>query len=150
VIVAAGISRQIRLTEYRCYIKEMILYGAAGADTSSRTKSFVCQTTPHYGSTSREVPTLFAHIIHHAQEKVNKKFADFGKICLKRRALPPNAPRCPRCQCARRTSWIVTRCFLPGNGGVPPLSFRATDWWRTLCIRIAPGNVTSGQRSVCL
>ena len=28
---------------------------AAGADTSSRVKPFVCQTTPHFGSTSREV-----------------------------------------------------------------------------------------------
>ena len=28
---------------------------AAGAEISSRTVSFVCQTTPHFGSTSREV-----------------------------------------------------------------------------------------------
>ena len=28
---------------------------AAGAETPSRTKSFVCRTTPHYGSTSRGV-----------------------------------------------------------------------------------------------
>ena len=28
---------------------------AAGAEISSRTMSFVCQTTPHFGSTSREV-----------------------------------------------------------------------------------------------
>ena len=36
-------------------IKEVIQYGAAGADTSSRTRSFVCHSTPHFDSTSREV-----------------------------------------------------------------------------------------------
>lgn len=33
--------------------------------------SFVCQTTPHFGSTSRRVPTLFVLIIHDQEEKVN-------------------------------------------------------------------------------
>ena len=44
---------------------------AAGADTSSRKTSFVCQTTPHFGSTSREVPTLFAtyHIRNNGESK---------------------------------------------------------------------------------
>ena len=32
---------------------------------------FVCQTTPHFGSTSRRVPTLFVLIIHDQEEKVN-------------------------------------------------------------------------------
>ena len=41
--------------EYRCYIKEGLLYGAAGADTSSRAKPFVCHSTPHFDSTSRKV-----------------------------------------------------------------------------------------------
>ena len=44
-----------RPTEYRCYIKEHLHYGAAGAEASSRNKSFVCHTTPHLGNTSREV-----------------------------------------------------------------------------------------------
>ena len=44
---------------------------------------------------------------------------------------------------ARKTSCIVTRSFLPGNGGMLPLSFRAPDWWRSLRILIVPGNVFS-------
>ena len=47
--------RQVSPIGDRCYIKEGILYATAGAKTSSRTKSFVCQTTPHFGSTSRKV-----------------------------------------------------------------------------------------------
>lgn len=31
--------------------------------------SFVCQTTPHFGSTLREAPTLFASIIQDVYEK---------------------------------------------------------------------------------
>ena len=46
---------------------------SAGADTPSRTKSFVCQSTPHSGSTSREVPTLFEAIIHDISQNVNSK-----------------------------------------------------------------------------
>ena len=43
-------------TEYRCLHIRGYLIWAAGAEASSRTeKSFVCQTTPHFGSTSREV-----------------------------------------------------------------------------------------------
>ena len=46
--------------------------------------SFVCQTTPHFGSTSRRVPTLFLHIIHDQEEKVNTFFdfisTEYGKI----------------------------------------------------------------------
>ena len=51
----AAVQPIFRRTEYRCYIKEHLHYGAAGADTSSRNKSFVCHTTPHLGNTSREV-----------------------------------------------------------------------------------------------
>ena len=65
----------IRPTEYRCYIKEGFhQYATAGADTPSRTKSFVCQTTPHYGSTSRRAPTLFSCIIHDMRTKVKTFF----------------------------------------------------------------------------
>ena len=46
----------IRPTEYRCYIKEgEIQCATAGAAALSRNESFVCQTTPHFGSTSRRV-----------------------------------------------------------------------------------------------
>ena len=44
-------------------------------------KPFVCQTTPHFGSTSREVPTLFAPIIHKTAGNVNtfpENFRDFS------------------------------------------------------------------------
>ena len=37
-------------------------------------KSFVCHTTPHSGSTSREVPTLFCPIIHEIHRNVNSFF----------------------------------------------------------------------------
>ena len=35
--------------------KEHFLYVQRVRNTSSRTKSFVCQTTPHFGSTLRKV-----------------------------------------------------------------------------------------------
>ena len=48
-------SADFRLTEYRCSIMEVLVpIWAAGAETSSRNESFVCRTTPHYGSTLRE------------------------------------------------------------------------------------------------
>ena len=34
-------------------------------------KPFVCHSTPHFDSTSREVSYSVAHIIHHKEEKVN-------------------------------------------------------------------------------
>ena len=46
---------------------------AAGADTSSRNKSFVCHSTPHFDSTSRKAPTLFVPIIHETSEKVKRQ-----------------------------------------------------------------------------
>ncbi len=44
-----------RLLKVRCYIKEDILNGAAGADTLSRAKPFVRHSTPHFDGTSRKV-----------------------------------------------------------------------------------------------
>ena len=37
-------------------------------------RSFVCHTTPHLDSTSREVPTLFVPIIQERTGKVNRNF----------------------------------------------------------------------------
>ena len=37
-------------------------------------KPFVCHSTPHFDSTSREVSYSVAHIIHHLAEKVNPQF----------------------------------------------------------------------------
>ena len=42
-------------TEYRCFIKEVsIMRSGCGNPIAENFFSFVCQTTPHYGSTSRE------------------------------------------------------------------------------------------------
>ena len=41
---------------------------------------FVCHSTPHFDSTSREEPYSVAPIIHHLAEKVNPQFAFFDKI----------------------------------------------------------------------
>ena len=41
---------------------------------------FVCHSTPHFDSTSREEPYSVALIIHHKEEKVNPQFAFFDKI----------------------------------------------------------------------
>lgn len=41
---------------------------------------FVCHSTPHFDSTSREKPYSVALIIHHKEEKVNPQFAFFDKI----------------------------------------------------------------------
>ena len=42
--------------------------------------SFVCHSTPHFDSTSREEPYSVALIIQHKEEKVNPQFAFFDKI----------------------------------------------------------------------
>ena len=44
---------------------------SAGADTSSRTRSFVCQTTPHFDSTSREVS--YSVLPYHTRETGKSK-----------------------------------------------------------------------------
>ena len=44
---------------------------------------FVCHSTPHFDSTSREEPYSVALIIHHKEEKVNPQFAFFDKIFQK-------------------------------------------------------------------
>ena len=74
------------LAEYRCYIKEKLQYGAAGADTSSRARPFVCHSTPHIDSTSREVPTLFFLIIHEMYGKVNPYFHIFHRLLKRKNA----------------------------------------------------------------
>ena len=43
-------------------------------------KPFVCHSTPHFDSTSREESYSVAPIIHHLAEKVNPQFAFFDKI----------------------------------------------------------------------
>ena len=53
---------------------------AAGAEASSRAKPFVCHSTPHIDSTSREVPTLFFLIIHEIYGKVNPYFHNFHRL----------------------------------------------------------------------
>ena len=47
-------------------------------------KSFVCHTTPHFDSTLREVPTLFALTIHHLPEKVNTIFGKERNLAASR------------------------------------------------------------------
>jgi hypothetical protein len=47
---------------------------------------FVCHSTPHFDSTSREEPYSVALIIHHKEEKVNPQFAfsvkkDRKRVC---------------------------------------------------------------------
>jgi len=47
---------------------------------------FVCHSTPHFDSTSREEPYSVGPIIHHLAEKVNPQFAFFDKIFPKEKA----------------------------------------------------------------
>ena len=62
-------------------IKEILHYGAAGADTPSRTVSFVCQTTPHFGSTLREVS--YSVPMYHTRNTPKSKYLFYflGKFC---------------------------------------------------------------------
>ena len=73
-------SADFRLTEYRCIIVEVIQYGAAGAEASSRTKSFVCHTTPHSGSTSREVSYSVRGYDTRKVRKCKSLFSNFAAI----------------------------------------------------------------------
>lgn len=57
--------------------KGSLHYAQRVRKTSSRTKSFVCQTTPHFDNTSREAPTLFVPIIHDTTPNVNPFFRIF-------------------------------------------------------------------------
>ena len=52
-------------------------------------RPFVCHTTPHSDSTSREVPTLFALTIHQIIKNVNTIFVKGWISC--RKSKPPGA-----------------------------------------------------------
>ncbi len=57
-------------------------------------KPFVCHSTPHFDSTSREESYSVAPIIHYKVEKVNPQFAFFGKILPKEKGKEGNkAPK---------------------------------------------------------
>ena len=67
--VCSGIPDRVSLC-----IKECNPLCAAGAEAPSRTASFVCHTTPHFGSTSRRDSYSVAAIIHDMGRKVNTQF----------------------------------------------------------------------------
>ena len=46
---------------------------------------FVCHSTPHFDSTSREEPYSVAPIIHHKEEKVNPQFGFSVKFSRNRK-----------------------------------------------------------------
>ena len=60
---------------------------------------FVCHSTPHFDSTSREESYSVAPIIHHKEEKVNPQFGFFDKIFPKEKA-------------NRRGGWLLVKFLL--------------------------------------
>ena len=62
-------------------IKEESIYGQRVRNTSSQTASFVCQTTPHFGSTLREVS--YSVPMYHTRNAPKSKYIFYflGKFC---------------------------------------------------------------------
>ena len=63
--------------------KEIFLYAQRVRNTSSRTKSFVCQTTPHFGSTSRKVSYSVRSYITTLEDKCKSPILSGAPVFMK-------------------------------------------------------------------